>query len=362
MGIPRYLGGQIAVYPGRRSSRARPAGSVRARAGPRRRPEPVARSYHPDMPAPSDPLPLAAEFPPATRDQWIELVTGVLRRVGPAGGRRSGRRAEQHDVRRDLGAAALHRRRRAARAGRDARLRAVRAGRDRRRADADRLGRPAAARRPRSGRGCGPACWTTWRPARPRSGWCWARPACRLPTCPPRWRAVVRSDPVDCPVALDAGAQTAEAAAAFLRLVGERGLDPAEVRGSLGADPIGLRARTGATADLEPAGRRRPGPPEPAGGDRRRDRLPRRRRERRDRAGGRHRGRGGVPAGADRRRARRRRGAGRGGVPVRGDARTSSPRSPSCARPGGSGPGSPSSARREPDRAASGSTRSPRPR
>ena len=34
------------------------------------------------MPAPSDPLPLAAEFPPATRDQWIELVTGVLRRSG----------------------------------------------------------------------------------------------------------------------------------------------------------------------------------------------------------------------------------------------------------------------------------------
>ena len=34
------------------------------------------------MPAPSDPLPLAAEHPPATRDQWLELVTGVLRRSG----------------------------------------------------------------------------------------------------------------------------------------------------------------------------------------------------------------------------------------------------------------------------------------
>src|SRR4051812_50117340 len=34
------------------------------------------------MSAPPDPLPLAAEFPPATRDQWIELVTGVLRRSG----------------------------------------------------------------------------------------------------------------------------------------------------------------------------------------------------------------------------------------------------------------------------------------
>ncbi|HEY6748852.1 MAG TPA: methylmalonyl-CoA mutase subunit beta, partial [Mycobacteriales bacterium] len=52
------------------------------------------------------------------------------------------------------------------------------------------------------------------------------------------------------PVALDAGAETRAAADAFLALVGERGLDPAEVRGSLGADPIGLRARTGADADL----------------------------------------------------------------------------------------------------------------
>ena len=52
------------------------------------------------------------------------------------------------------------------------------------------------------------------------------------------------------PVALDAGAETAAAADAFLGLVRSRDLDPAEVRGSLGADPIGLRARTGAPADL----------------------------------------------------------------------------------------------------------------
>jgi methylmalonyl-CoA mutase len=52
------------------------------------------------------------------------------------------------------------------------------------------------------------------------------------------------------PVALDAGAQTRAAADAFLDLVRGRELDPAEVRGSLGADPIGLRARTGAPADL----------------------------------------------------------------------------------------------------------------
>jgi len=52
------------------------------------------------------------------------------------------------------------------------------------------------------------------------------------------------------PVALDAGAQTRQAADAFLALVADRELAPGEVAGSLGADPVGLRARTGAPADL----------------------------------------------------------------------------------------------------------------
>ena len=34
------------------------------------------------MSAPTDPLPLAADFPATTRDQWMELVTGVLRKSG----------------------------------------------------------------------------------------------------------------------------------------------------------------------------------------------------------------------------------------------------------------------------------------
>jgi methylmalonyl-CoA mutase len=50
------------------------------------------------------------------------------------------------------------------------------------------------------------------------------------------------------PIALDAGADTAAAAEAFLRLVD--GVPAGEVAGTLGADPIGLRARTGSTADL----------------------------------------------------------------------------------------------------------------
>jgi methylmalonyl-CoA mutase len=52
------------------------------------------------------------------------------------------------------------------------------------------------------------------------------------------------------PVVLDAGAATAEAAEALLRLAADRDVAPADLAGNLGADPLGLRARTGAWADL----------------------------------------------------------------------------------------------------------------
>jgi methylmalonyl-CoA mutase len=51
------------------------------------------------------------------------------------------------------------------------------------------------------------------------------------------------------PIVLDAGAETVAASHAFLDLVAERRLDPAAIRGSLGADPVGLAARTGASID-----------------------------------------------------------------------------------------------------------------
>lgn len=57
------------------------------------------------------------------------------------------------------------------------------------------------------------------------------------------------------PLVLDAGAATVEAAAALRRLLAERGVDPAQLQGSLGADPIGARARSGAAADLAALGR-----------------------------------------------------------------------------------------------------------
>jgi methylmalonyl-CoA mutase len=51
-------------------------------------------------------------------------------------------------------------------------------------------------------------------------------------------------------VVLDAGPATEPAAAAFLALAADRRVDPAEVRGNLGADPLGWLARTGDPADL----------------------------------------------------------------------------------------------------------------
>ena len=200
---------------------------------------------------PPDPLPLAAEFPPATRDQWIELVTGVLRRSG---------RPEDADPVAALSSTTYD----------GISVRPLYTA-----ADAPPVP-PVPPGSPPYLRGAtadGPTL-TGWDlrqrhadpdPARLRAGLLgdleggvtsvWlvlgdaGLPVADLPAA--LAGGYVDLAPVDlAPVALDAGARTAEAAAAYLRLVGERGLDPVEVRGSLGADPIGLRARTGATADL----------------------------------------------------------------------------------------------------------------
>ncbi|MCX5193819.1 methylmalonyl-CoA mutase subunit beta [Streptomyces sp. NBC_00249] len=52
------------------------------------------------------------------------------------------------------------------------------------------------------------------------------------------------------PVALDAGAEYADAARALLDLYAERGVAPEAARASLGADPLGHEARTGERLDL----------------------------------------------------------------------------------------------------------------
>ncbi len=53
------------------------------------------------------------------------------------------------------------------------------------------------------------------------------------------------------PVVLDAGADTTAAADAFFLLAAARGVEARELSGSLGADPIGLAARTGTVPDLD---------------------------------------------------------------------------------------------------------------
>ena len=55
------------------------------------------------------------------------------------------------------------------------------------------------------------------------------------------------------PVTLDAGGEVTAAAEALLAVHAEKGVQASEVRGNLGADPIGLRARTGADTDLDGA-------------------------------------------------------------------------------------------------------------
>ena len=260
------------------------------------------------MSAPPDPLPLAAEFPPATRDQWIELVTGVLRRSGPPEDADPVAALSSTDVRRDLGAAALHRRRRAARRrpGRPGSAPYLR-GATARRADADRLGRPPAARRPRPGRGCGPACstdlengatslWLAARRRRPAGRRPARRAGGRLPRPGPGRARRGRAD------GRGRGGVPAAGRRARRR--------PAEIRGNLGADPLGLRARTGAAGRP----RRAAGPRAPSGtrgcGWRpwTRTAVPRRRRPATPRSSAvARRDRRRLPAGADRRRAARRR-------------------------------------------------------
>jgi methylmalonyl-CoA mutase len=198
------------------------------------------------MSAPTDPLPLAADFPAATLDQWVELVTGVLRKSGlPEGA----------DPVAALSSTTYD----------GISVRPLYTADD---VPAAETGTPGSEPYVRGSTADGPTV----------AGWdVRQRHAHPDPTA---LRAALLNDletgatslwlvlgdaglPVAdlaaaldgvyldlAPITLDAGAQTAGAADAFLRVVAERGLDPAEVRGSLGADPIGLRARTGAPAGL----------------------------------------------------------------------------------------------------------------
>ncbi|WP_416485610.1 methylmalonyl-CoA mutase family protein [Streptomyces sp. CL12] len=54
------------------------------------------------------------------------------------------------------------------------------------------------------------------------------------------------------PIVLDAGRDTAEAAEALLALYADKGVEPKAVRGNLGGDPLGYEARTGTAQDFAP--------------------------------------------------------------------------------------------------------------
>ncbi len=308
------------------------------------------------MSAPPDPLPLAAEFPPATRDQWIELVTGVLRRSGLP---------EDADPVAALSSTTYD----------GISVRPLYTAAD---VPPVPAGTPGSAPYLRGATADGPTL-TGW-DVRQRH----ADPD------PARLRASLLNDLETGATSVwlvlgEAGLPVADLPAALdgrLRRPrpGRAGRGRADGRGRGGVPAAGRRARPRPgrgprqprrrpdRAARPHRGRRRPrpadpapGPPAAAGGDRRRDRLPRRRCERRDRARGRHRGRGGLPAGADRRRPRRRRGAGRGGVPVRGQRGPVRLDRQAAGRPPRLGPGR--RALRGGSRpAGSGSTRSPRPR
>lgn len=198
------------------------------------------------MSAPTDPLPLAAGFPATTRAHWVEAVAGVLRRSGLA---------EDADPVAELSSTSYD----------GIQVLPLYTAADLPAAEA---GRPGASPYVRGATADGPtvAGWDVRQrhanpdPAALRAAllndletgatslWV-VLGAAGLPVAD--LAAALEGVYVDlAPVALDAGADTRAAADAFLALVGKRGLDPAEVGGSLGADPIGLRARTGAAADL----------------------------------------------------------------------------------------------------------------
>ncbi|MFL6164175.1 MAG: methylmalonyl-CoA mutase subunit beta [Jatrophihabitantaceae bacterium] len=204
------------------------------------------------MSLPDQPLPLAADFPPGSRQQWRALVAGVLAKSGVGYDEAAPETAlSQHgydDIEiaplytaEDLPAATV------AQPGRPPFVRgALPASGEDGAGPANRLGwdvrihpddpDPVAANRAVLADLAGGAS-SLWLPVG----------AAGVPVAElAQLLAGVYLDLV--PVVLDAGAECLDAARAFLGLTGE--LAPSEVRGGLGADPLGSAARTGSAADL----------------------------------------------------------------------------------------------------------------
>lgn len=190
-------------------------------------------------------LPLAAEFPSASREQWQRLVEGVLRKSGvqDAAGARA-QEALATDLEDGLRVQPLYTAEDPA-------------------ADPGLPGFPPFTRAG-APQGTAPAGWSVRQrltepdPARANQ----AALAELENGVGSLWLTVGAAGlPVDAlpaaldgvyldlaPIVLDAGARFTEAAEAFLRLCAERGVPAGEVGGNLGADPLGLLARTGQDA------------------------------------------------------------------------------------------------------------------
>ncbi|MCZ9344315.1 methylmalonyl-CoA mutase family protein, partial [Streptomyces sp. TRM76130] len=192
---------------------------------------------------PDDRLPLAAEFPDATHEQWQHLVAGVLRR--------SGREVSEAEAEQTLSTELED----------GLRVRPLYTARD----TAPSPGLPGFAPFVRGGRAEGHAAggWdvrqrhtvadraavladlengvtSLWLTVGEHTGF----PVAAL-------GAALDGVHLElAPVALDAGAETGPAVRRLLDLYEERGADPEAVRGSLGADPLGHEARTGRPYDF----------------------------------------------------------------------------------------------------------------
>ncbi|MFJ8163996.1 methylmalonyl-CoA mutase family protein [Streptomyces sp. NPDC096136] len=202
---------------------------------------------------PDDGLSLAAEFPDATHEQWQRLVEGVLRKSGKEVSGEAAEAALSTTLEDGLTTRPLY----TAPSGADAKARST--------------GFPGFAPFVRGGTpdGTGTSGWDVRQriagsdPVRVNE----AALADLENGTTSLWLTVGRAGvPVAglgraldgvyldlAPVALDAGAEYAEAARALLALYAERGVAPEAARAALGIDPLGHEARTGEALDTAPA-------------------------------------------------------------------------------------------------------------
>lgn len=201
-------------------------------------------TYHPVMPENPDALALAADFPAATRDQWRGLVAAVLARSGIDGDPEDALSSTTYD---------------------GIRIRPLYTAEDTHDVDLDGLpGHPPFVRGATESGSAATGWDVRTKHADGDAGRLNRAALADLETGATSLWLVIGDGglAVDqlpaaldgvyldlAPIALDAGAHTERAVHALLTLSEQRGVDPAELRGTLGADPIGWRARTGTDAD-----------------------------------------------------------------------------------------------------------------